>query len=66
MANGQQRNMTARGAAALAFLCGVIGLVAGLTFHTWKLGPTGWFAGGGLLALLAVFALLDGALAAKR
>jgi hypothetical protein len=57
--------MAAQGAAALGFLCGVIGLLAGLTHHTWKLGSTGWFIGGSLLTLLAVFALIDGALAAQ-
>jgi peptidoglycan/LPS O-acetylase OafA/YrhL len=65
MANGQQRTMAARGAAALGFLCGLIGLVAGATVHSWKFGAIGWFTGGALLALLAVFALVDGALAAK-
>ncbi len=38
----------------LAFVCGVIGLAAGLTNHAWKLGPVGWFTGGSLLALLAI------------
>lgn len=66
MAQGQQRTTVARGAAALGFLCGVIGLAAGLMDHSWKLKPTGWFAGGALLTLLAVFALIDGALAAKQ
>jgi len=55
--------MWARIGAALGFLCGVIGLLAGLTFHTWKLGSVGWFTGGTLLALLAVYALADGAIA---
>ena len=65
MAQGQQRTMVARGAAALGFLCGVIGLVAGATGHAWKFGAFGWFAGGSLLTLLAVFALVDGAIAAQ-
>jgi hypothetical protein len=65
MANGQQRIMAARGAAALGFLCGVIGLLAGLTHHMWKLGDTGWFTGGALLTLLGVFALVDGELAGR-
>jgi hypothetical protein len=65
MAQGQQRTMMARGAAGLGFLCGVIGLVAGLLDHTWKLKVAGWFTGGALLTLLAVFALIDGALAAR-
>lgn len=66
MAYGQRRSMAARGAAGLGFLCGVLGLLAGLTEHLWKLGPTGWFTGGALLTLLAVFALIDGALAAQH
>jgi hypothetical protein len=65
MAQGQQGNMLARGAAALGLLCGVIGLLAALTHHTWKLGPGVWFLGGGLITLLGVFALIDGALAAQ-
>ena len=66
MAYGQKRSMGARGAAAVGFLCGVLGLLAGVTEHTWKFGATGWFTGGALLALLAVFALVDGAIAAKH
>jgi hypothetical protein len=58
--------MAARGAAALAFLCGVLGLLAGMTERTWKLGPFGWFTGGALLTLLALFTLIDGALAARH
>ena len=42
-----------------ALACGVIGLVAGLVGGTWKLGPTGWFTGGTLLAVLAVVVLAD-------
>ena len=66
MAYGQRRSMVARGTAALGFLCGVFGLLAGLTGHTWKLGATGWFTGGALLTLLALFALVDGAVAAQH
>jgi len=65
MEHGQQRNIAAQGAAALGFLCGIIGLLAGLTHHTWKLGEMGWFLGGALLTLLGVFSLVDGALAAE-
>ncbi|MBI5910309.1 MAG: hypothetical protein HY848_10200 [Betaproteobacteria bacterium] len=56
----------ARIGAALGFLCGVIGLLAGLTEHVWKLGPLGWFTGGTLLTLLAVYALVDGAIALQK
>jgi hypothetical protein len=55
------RAMLARLMALVAFGCGVIGLVAGLTGHSWKLGPEGWFVGGMLLAVLGVFMLVDGA-----
>ena len=65
MAQGQQRITIARGAAALGFLCGVIAVLAGLTHHTWKLGSGGWLLGGSLLALLAVFVLIDGAIAVQ-
>ena len=51
---------------ALGLVCGIIGLLAGLTDHAWKLGPTGWFAGGGLLALLALLVLVEGATACKK
>ena len=66
MAYGQRRSMVARGAAVLGFLCGLLGLLAGVTGHMWKLGATGWFTGGALLTLLALFALVDGALAAQH
>ena len=39
--------------------CGIVGLVIGIVDLTWKLGVTGWFTGGILLALLAVILLLD-------
>ncbi len=66
MAIGEKRTIVARIGAALGFLCGVIGLLAGLTQHVWKLGPLGWFTGGTLLTLLAVYALVDGAIASQK
>jgi hypothetical protein len=63
---GTKRTSIARIAAALSFLCGVIGLHAGLTDHLWKLTPFGWFAGGALLALIALFVLLDGAVSFEK
>lgn len=66
MAIGEKRTIVARIGAALGFLCGVIGLLAGLTEHVWKLGPLGWFTGGTLLTLLAVYALVDGAIALQK
>ena len=46
--------------------CGVIGLVAGLSDKMWKLGPTGWFTGGTLLAVLSLVALADHYFASKK
>jgi len=66
MAVGEKRTMVAHIGAALGFLCGVIGLLAGLTQDVWKLGPLGWFTGGTLLTLLAVYALVDGAIAFQK
>ena len=66
MAVGHRRTLGARVGAVLAVVCGLIGLFAGLTGHVWKLGVGGWFAGGGLLMLLSLFALIDGALAIQR
>ena len=66
METGRKRTTIARLAGALAFVCGVIGLLAGLTDHTWKLGATGWFTGGGLLALIALVVLVDGAVAYEK
>ena len=34
--------------------------------RTWKLGTMGWFTCGALLLLLALFVLLDGALAFQK
>jgi hypothetical protein len=54
--------MAARTCVALAFLCGVFGLIAGLLDRVWKLTPAGWFTGGSLLVLIALFFTIDGAL----
>ena len=53
------RIMAARIMTLGALLCGVIGLLAGFTDNRWKLGPTGWFTGGVLLAVLALARLAD-------
>jgi hypothetical protein len=63
---GTKRTAIARIAAVLSFVCGVIGLVAGLAGCTWKLGPIGWFTGGSLLMLIAVYVLVDGAIAFQK
>jgi hypothetical protein len=52
--------------ALLAFVCGTIGLTAGMTGHGWKLGPDGWFCGGILLAVIGLFAQADGAKALPK
>ena len=54
------KKMLARGFAVAAFGCCFTGLA--LPFfegQNWKLGIVGWFTGGALLALLAIFLLLD-------
>ena len=66
MSVGSKRTTIGRIAAALGFVCGVIGLLAGLTDHIWKLWPVGWFTGGTLLTLVALFLLLDGAIASQK
>jgi hypothetical protein len=63
---GCKRTVIARIGAVLGFGCGVLGLLAALTDHTWKLGPEGWFEGGLLLTLIAMFALLDGMFSFQR
>ncbi len=63
---GFKRTLAARIGAALGFLCGLIGLLAGLTDHTWKLWPVGWFTGGALLMVIALFLLADGAIAFQK
>ncbi len=66
MGIGTKRTAIARVAGALGFVCGLIGLLAGLTGVLWKLGPIGWFTGGGLLTLLALVVLVDGAIAYEK
>jgi hypothetical protein len=62
MYTGEKRTLLARICAGLAFFCGVLGLLAGVFERTWELGSVGWFAGGSLLVLIAMFLLLDGAM----
>ena len=63
---GYKRMLIGRIGAALSFACGVIGLLAGLTEHTWRLMPMGWFTAGCLGALIALFVLIDGAIAFQK
>ena len=53
------RILLARLAMLLALVCGALGLLVGLIGSTWKLGVTGWFTGGSLLAVLALVILAD-------
>ena len=55
----EPRIMLARLMTVAAFTCGIIGLVIGIVDRTWKLGVTGWFMGGTLLALLTLVVLAD-------
>ena len=55
----EPRIMLARLMMVAAFTCGIIGLVIGIVDRTWKLGVTGWFMGGTLLALLTLVVLAD-------
>jgi len=55
----EPRIMLARLMMLSAFACGIIGLVIGVVDRTWKLGVTGWFTGGTLLALLTLVVLAD-------
>ena len=63
---GYKRTLIAHMSAALGFVCGLIGGLAALTEHTWKLSPLGWLAAGTLLALIALFVLVDGAIAYQK
>ena len=63
MTVGHKRTVLARWTVASGFTCWVIGVLAGLTDHSWKLGAVGWIMSGTLLALVAIFVLIDGATA---
>ena len=58
MMDNPRRNL-ARLFMLAAIVCGVIGLAGGLTDHNWQLGPTGWFTGGTLLAVLSLVTIVD-------
>ena len=49
-----------------AFLCGVVGLIVGIIGRGWRLGVTGWFTGGALLAILAILLLADAYVELRR
>lgn len=60
------RILLARLFAIAAFACGLIGLIDGLVQRVWRLGVTGWFTGGTLLAVLALVVLADQYFATRR
>ncbi len=49
-----------------ASVCGVIGLIVGLIDREWKLGVTGWFTAGTLLAVLTLVVFADQYFASRR
>jgi hypothetical protein len=63
---GEKRRMVARIGAAMGFVCGTLGLLAALLDHTWLLGSFGWFEGGILVTLIALFVLLDAMFAVQK
>ncbi len=58
----RRKVMLARLGAAIGALCGVIGFFGGLAELPWRLGTTGWFSGGLLMALVSLVVLVDAAL----
>ncbi len=54
--------MLARLGAVIGALCGVIGFFGGLAELPWRLGVSGWFSGGLLMALVSLVVLVDAAL----
>ncbi len=58
--------LRARLLAIAACLCAVIGLIVGLIDREWKLGVTGWFTGGILLAVLTLVVFADQYFASRR
>ena len=56
---GEPRIMLAKLLMLCALAAGVIGLIAGLAEKSWRLGATGWFTGGTLVAVLALVVLAD-------
>jgi hypothetical protein len=66
MEPGLKRTTIARIFAVLAFLCGAIGLLSGMTKFIWIMSPLDWFAGGALLSLVALYVLVDGAVSFEK
>ena len=53
------RILLARLTMLVSVACGVVGLYVGLIGANYKLGVSGWFAAGSLLAILALVVLAD-------
>ena len=58
----RRKVMLARLGAAIGALCGVVGFFGGMADLPWRLGATGWFSGGLLIALVSLVVLVDAAL----
>ena len=59
MWTSERQTMLARSMIVGSFVCGFVGLTVGVIDRSWKLGVVGWFAGGTLLAALAISILID-------
>ena len=59
MWSSTRQTVLARLLIAGGFVCGFVGLTVGVIDRSWKLGVVGWFAGGILLAALAIAILID-------
>ena len=59
MWTSERQTMLARLMIVGGFVCGFVGLTVGVIDRSWKLGVVGWFAGGTLLAALAIAILID-------
>ena len=59
MWTSERQTMLARSMIVGSFVCGFVGLTVGVIDRSWKLGVVGWFAGGTLLAALAIAILID-------
>ena len=67
MTSGAKRTLAARLMAGTACICGVLGFTLSPPSHqTAELADFDWFAGGMLFLLLAIYLLIDGAVAFQK
>lgn len=66
MTVGTRRTILARTGAVVGCMFGLIGFVTGLVGATWGLSPVGWVVAGILMLVLALFLLVDGAIAYQK